>query len=168
MVDVSAYKVGVVLSLDECGMARGKPLKACKVNVGGESNPVTIVTSASNVREGSRVAVAPSGTTVLNEEGEEMMLKDTTVGGVVSEGVLCDSRMLGWQGGAEGLAVQIPENFELGSAPPSSKPRGGKEPSQEEIPPTEVKGLFEKKLTKEEKKKLAAEKRAAKKAGKET
>jgi len=96
------------------------------------------------------------------------MLKDTTVGGVVSEGMLCDSRMLGWQGGAEGLAVQIPENFELGSAPPSSKPRGGKEPSQEEIPPTEVKGLFEKKLTKEEKKKLAAEKRAAKKAGKET
>ena len=54
MVDISEYKVGVVLSLDECGKSKGKPLKACKVNVGDESNPVTIVTSASNVREGSR------------------------------------------------------------------------------------------------------------------
>ena len=54
MVDISEYKVGVVLSLEECGKSKGKPLKACKVNVGDESNPITVVTSASNVREGSR------------------------------------------------------------------------------------------------------------------
>ena len=76
--------------------------------------------------------------------------------------------MLGWSGGAAGLAVQIPEQFELGSAPPASKPRGkGGDESKEELPQQEVQGLFEKKLTKEEKKKLAAEKRAAKKAAKE-
>ena len=116
-----------------------------------------------------RVAVAPSGTTVLNEEGEEMELKNTSVGGVVSEGMLCDSRMLGWQGGAAGLAVQIPASFELGSSPPASKPRGdGKGGEQnEEVPQQEVKGLYEKKLTKEEKKKLAEEKRKARKAAKE-
>ena len=55
MVDISEYKVGVVLSLEECGgKSKGKPLKACKVNIGDESNPITVVTSASNVREGSR------------------------------------------------------------------------------------------------------------------
>jgi tRNA-binding EMAP/Myf-like protein len=55
MVDISEYKVGVILSLEECGKAKGgKALKACKVNIGDESNPITVVTSASNVREGSR------------------------------------------------------------------------------------------------------------------
>ena len=95
-----------------------------------------------------------------------MTLKITSVGGVVSEGMLCDSRMLGWSGGAAGLAVQIPGHFELGSAPPAEKPRQGGE-EKEEVPQQEVQGLFEKKLTKEEKKKMAEEKRKAKKAAKE-
>lgn len=48
------YKVGVILSLEDCGSGKGKGLRACQVNVGDESNPLTIVTAASNVREGSR------------------------------------------------------------------------------------------------------------------
>lgn len=115
-----------------------------------------------------RVVVAPCGTTVIDEEGEEITLKKTTVGGVISEGMLCDSRMLGWMGGATGLAVQIPDDFDIGAAPPSSKPRkGGEENNTSDVPATEVQGLFEKKLTKEEKKKLAEEKRKAKRAAKE-
>lgn len=54
MVDLSGYKVGVILSLEDTGGKGGKPLKACKVNVGDESNPVTVVTAAPNVRQGSR------------------------------------------------------------------------------------------------------------------
>ena len=170
MVDVSQYKVGVVLSLEECGKTKsGKSLRACKVNVGGDET-ITVVTVAQNVREGSRLAVAPIGSSVLNEEGEEMEVKKTSVGGVMSEGMFCDSRMLGWIGGSQGVAQVMPKEFEIGSAPPASKPRP-KEASVEEVPQTEVKGLFEKKLTKEEKKKLAeerkkarAEKKAAKKA----
>ena len=54
MVDVAQFKVGVILQITDCGKAKGKVLKACKVNIGDEENPVTIVTSASNVREGSR------------------------------------------------------------------------------------------------------------------
>jgi tRNA-binding EMAP/Myf-like protein len=55
MVDISEYKVGVLLSVEDCGKTKsGKALKACKVNIGDESNPITVVTSASNVREGSR------------------------------------------------------------------------------------------------------------------
>ena len=87
MVDISEYKVGVVLSLQDCGSSKGKTLKACQVNIGDADNPITVVTSASNVREGSRVAVAPAGTTVLDEEGEELKLKKTMVGGVQSEGM---------------------------------------------------------------------------------
>ena len=87
MPDISEYKVGVILSLEECGKAKGKTLKACRVNVGDADNPITVVTSASNVREGSRVAVAPAGTTVIDESGEELELKKTMVSGVQSEGM---------------------------------------------------------------------------------
>jgi hypothetical protein len=76
---------------------------------------------------------------------------------------------LGWVGGAEGIAAQIPDSFPLGSTPPASKPRTDNSTSDvpPDIPAVEVKPLFEKKLTKEEKKKLADEKRKAKKAAKE-
>jgi tRNA-binding EMAP/Myf-like protein len=55
MVDRTQYKVGIVLSVENCGNQKsGKALKACKVNVGDDHNLVTVVTAASNVREGSR------------------------------------------------------------------------------------------------------------------
>lgn len=113
-----------------------------------------------------RVAVAPVGSKILNEEGEEIEIKKTPVGGVMSEGMLCDSRMLGWTGGAEGIAAQIPDSVEIGESPPSSKPR----PREEESGLASVSSdecLFKKKLTKEEKKKLAEEKKNARKAAKE-
>ena len=165
MVDISEYKVGVVLSVEDSGKKGGKPLKICSVNI-GDDEPVTIVTSAPNVRDGSRVVVAPAGTTVMNDEGEEMQVTKTSVGGTMSAGMLCDSKMLGWSGGAAGVAVQVPESIAIGEAPPASKPRPkGEEEAAPAGPVTD--GLFERKLTKEEKKKLAAEKRAAKKAAKE-
>jgi len=84
----------------------------------------------------------------------------------MSEGMLCDSNMLGWSGGAAGIAAQIPESVEIGSAPPATKLRP-KQTTEEPQPQGEVQGLFEKKLTKEEKKKLAEERRKARKAAKE-
>lgn len=54
MVDISEYKVGIILSIEDCGKSAGKPLKSCHVNVGDPTNPLTVVTSAPNVREGSR------------------------------------------------------------------------------------------------------------------
>ena len=102
-----------------------------------------------------------------------MQVQKTMVGGTMSEGMLCDSKMLGWMGGAEGIAVQIPESIPIGSPPPLTKPR----PNQDNEGPTattttttiagETTGLYERKLTKEEKKKLAEEKRKAKRAAKE-
>jgi hypothetical protein len=109
--------------------------------------------------------VVPVGETFESEEGEIITVKKTSVGGVMSEGVFCDSRMLGWSGGAAGVAAQIPDSYEVGSAPPASKPRP-KESSEEDVPASTVQGLFEKKLSKDEKKKLAKEKREQKKLSK--
>lgn len=54
MADTSQYKVGLVLSVEDKKSGSGKPLKVCSVNIGDEGNPITVVTAASNVREGSR------------------------------------------------------------------------------------------------------------------
>ena len=165
------YKVGIVLSIDAhvCKSPKGgKALRSCQVDIGDE-NPITVVTAASNVREKSRIVVAPVGSSVIDEKGEEMEVKKMSVGGVMSEGIFCDSRMLGWKGGAEGVAVVVPDTFELGAAPPSEKPRpkcAGGEAESADIG-SAAPGLFEKKLTKEEKKKLALERKAARKAKKE-
>ena len=37
--------------------------------------------------------------------------------------MVCDSVVLGWTGGAAGIAVQVPSTFALGDEAPSSKPR---------------------------------------------
>mmetsp|Transcript_24737 Transcript_24737/g.72431 ORF Transcript_24737/g.72431 Transcript_24737/m.72431 type:complete len:133 (-) Transcript_24737:282-680(-) len=113
-----------------------------------------------------RVIVAPVGSTFVDDEGEEQPVKKATVGGVVSEGMLCDSKMLSWSGGAKGIAATLPEEFEVGSSPPSQKPRP-KEAETAAVPESAGPGLFEKKLTKEEKKKLAEERKKARKAKKE-
>ena len=53
MPDTSQYKVGVVLSVETKAVSGKKPLKICSVGVGSDA-PITVVTSASNVRDGSR------------------------------------------------------------------------------------------------------------------
>lgn len=171
MVDTSEYKVGVILEnhhdqRTKKGGDSSKPLRVCKVDVGEEDKTLTVVTSASNVRKGSRVVVALVGSTVMGEDGEEIKITKTSVGGVMSEGMLCDSKMLGWSGGAEGIAAQLPESYPIGSAPPATKPRPKEESPAAAAGPVED-GLFAKRLTKEEKKKLSEEKREARKAGKE-
>jgi tRNA-binding EMAP/Myf-like protein len=153
MVDISEYKVGVIVSLEELPTkSGGKALRLCTVKVGPNDNDddlVPVVTSAPNVREQSRVAVALAGSTVLTDDGEELKLTKTTVGGKMSHGMLCDSKMLGWSGGASGVAVQIPDDIAIGSSPPSSKPRPKGDTDNDEGaggPPTG--GLFERKLSK--------------------
>lgn len=142
-------------------------LRVCKFDIGSGEH-ISVVTKASNVRVGSKLAVAPVGSTVV-QNGEEITVQKTAVGGVMSEGIFCDSKMLGW-GSTVGVAQLIPDNIPVGDPPPPSKPRpGGEEEqsSESSAPAVDVKPLFEKKLTKEEKKRLAEEKRKARKAAKE-
>ena len=115
--------------------------------------------------------MAPVGSTFENDAGEEITVQKTAVGGVMSEGIFCDSKMLGWAGGAAGVAAQIPESVAIGESPPATKPRpggaGSATTATEPLPASNAEGLFEKKLSKEEKKKLTEERRKARKAAKE-
>mmetsp|Transcript_30232 Transcript_30232/g.69308 ORF Transcript_30232/g.69308 Transcript_30232/m.69308 type:complete len:189 (-) Transcript_30232:138-704(-) len=169
-----SYNVGSVYEVEQCGLCKGsgKGLKKCVIDIGVDEGTINVVTSAQNVRVGSRVVVAPVGSKIRDRDGDGFIqVKRATVGGVISMGMLCDSTMLGWAGGAKGVAVQVPDSFPIGSAPPKIKPRlDGGGPSETGNAETEVgggEGLFEKKLTKEEKKKLAAQKREARRRAKE-
>lgn len=53
---VNEYKVGVILTLENCSSSTkgGKALKVCRVNIGDPGNCIIVVTAAPNVREGSR------------------------------------------------------------------------------------------------------------------
>jgi tRNA-binding EMAP/Myf-like protein len=89
-----------------------------------EGNTITVVTNAKNVNEpGLKVVVACIGA-VVSADGEEVVVKRSTVGGRKSEGILCDAPMLKWKGGGTGNAViLVGDEFVVGDSPPNSKPR---------------------------------------------
>ena len=89
------------------------------MDVGGGTT-LSIVTNAPNVAEGSRVVVATVGALV-----EEEPVKRASVGGVMSEGMLCSNLMLGWAGGGAKTAAVLPaeDAYPAGSTPPDKAPR---------------------------------------------
>ena len=112
----------VVALVVTCQSVPGKDrLKVVTVDI-GDDTILTIATNAPNIREGTRTCVALIGSTI-EIGGQTEMVKKTNVGGIISEGMICDSVMLGWTGGAAGLAVQIPSSYDLGTSAPTSKPR---------------------------------------------
>jgi tRNA-binding EMAP/Myf-like protein len=96
-------------------------LRAVTVDVGAAA-AVELVTSAPNVAVGARVVVALPGA-MVPVDGEDVVVKAATVGGVKSSGMLCDAPMLRWVGGGAGLAALLPESFAVGAPPPATKPR---------------------------------------------
>ena len=155
----------VVGKVVECGSVPGKDkLKQLVVDVG--TTTLTVVTNAPNIREGTRTVIALIGTE-LEVHGEAITVRATLVGGVTSEGMVCDSVMLGWAGGAAGVAVQVPESYALGAPAPTSKPRmdGAAAAVADAVPELSVKEL--KAQEKAARKAANAEKKAARKAAKE-
>jgi tRNA-binding EMAP/Myf-like protein len=155
---------GVVTS---CEPVKNKDnLKVVTVNI-GESEEVTIVTNASNIRLDTKTVVATIGTD-LEYDGETITIKKTNVGGVQSSGMICDSVMLGWSGGSAGTCVNLqnfPE-FKIGDPAPREKPRGiGGGPSESKEPELSAKEL--KALEKEKRKAELAKKKADRKAKKD-
>jgi len=55
--------------------------------------------------------------------GEEIEVKEASVGGVKSAGMLCDAPMLGWSGGGAGNAALVPDSFAPGDGAPNKRPR---------------------------------------------
>eukprot|EP00929_Paragymnodinium_shiwhaense_P032480 TRINITY_DN17996_c0_g1_i1.p1 TRINITY_DN17996_c0_g1~~TRINITY_DN17996_c0_g1_i1.p1 ORF type:complete len:178 (-),score=59.86 TRINITY_DN17996_c0_g1_i1:139-672(-) len=110
------YVVGLVKEVE--AVAGKDKLKKLVVDV-GEGEPLTIASNAGNIKDpGVRVVVAKVGAIV---DGEP--LKKATVGGVPSEGMICDGGMLGWVGGGAGAAAILPESFAIGGPPPDARPR---------------------------------------------
>lgn len=99
-------------------------LRRVTLDAGAAAGEVTVVTSAT-VYANTLVCVALPGAAVT-VEGEEVVVKKATVGGVASSGMLCDSPMVGWKGGSVGLAATVPEASGLkpGDAVPAARPRG--------------------------------------------
>lgn len=116
---LSGLLVGLVLS--SAPVAGKDKLHALCVDVGRDA-PLSVVTNAANAAEGARVVVAPVGAS-LRSGGDVVVVKKQAVGGVVSEGVLCDAPALGWTGGGAGAAALVPASFAIGSRPPASRPR---------------------------------------------
>eukprot|EP01060_Flectonema_neradi_P028004 TRINITY_DN3767_c0_g1_i1.p1 TRINITY_DN3767_c0_g1~~TRINITY_DN3767_c0_g1_i1.p1 ORF type:complete len:153 (+),score=33.24 TRINITY_DN3767_c0_g1_i1:56-514(+) len=111
------FKVGLITESADIPKTK---LREVKVDVGGET--VSVVTNAPNAKEGLRTVVATVGATV-EMDGEDVVLKKTTVGGRPSFGMLCNGPMLDWTGGDNKMAVQLPDSFNLGAPPPASRPR---------------------------------------------
>ena len=62
----------------------------------------------------------------VHREVDGEPVKKATVGGVPSEGMLCDAPMLGWKGGGADCAALLPDDahsFAPGDAPPPERPR---------------------------------------------
>ena len=76
------------------------------------SQTLTVITNAPNIRVGTRTVLAEVGTEFEdNETGDMAIVRKELVGGVYSEGMICDSVILGWAGGAAGVAVQVPPSY---------------------------------------------------------
>ena len=76
------------------------------------SQSITVITNAPNIRVGTRTVVAEVGTEFEDKEtGEMAIVRKELIGGVYSEGMICDSVILGWAGGAAGVAVQVPPSY---------------------------------------------------------
>lgn len=157
--------VGVVLTVSPVS---GKPnLRELVVDVGA-AEPLTVVTNAPNVREGTRTVVATVGTE-LEVNGEIVTVKRVSVGGIMSSGIICDSAMCGWVGGGAGIAVQVPADLALGSPAPASKPRlGGVGDAAAADAPPEMSDKELKAKEKAERKAAAAAKKEARKAAKQS
>ncbi|RMF50499.1 MAG: phenylalanine--tRNA ligase subunit beta, partial [Bacteroidetes bacterium] len=82
-------------------------LWVCQVAV-GEGRPRTLVTGATNIREGDRVPVALPGSQVYGQ-GRWISLEARTIRGIQSEGMLCSAQEMGLGSDAEGIYLLPPD-----------------------------------------------------------
>ena len=84
----------------------------------GEDEPKTVVTGATNVRAGLKVAYATLGAKVINgysEKKEHVKLKPKKLRGVLSEGMVLSERELGLSDEHEGI-LELPDDAPVGTA----------------------------------------------------
>lgn len=130
--EVSAYNnffIAKILSVEP--IAKQKDLKKVLLDIKGDGDigsAVQVVTNAKYVEVGWNIVVAlenaiiPAGAS-LDDDANAIRVKACAVGGVMSRGMLCDSPMLAWTGGAKGIVQQLSDAYVIGEKPPSSRPR---------------------------------------------
>ncbi|KAF0684993.1 Aste57867_23022 [Aphanomyces stellatus] len=118
----AGYKIARVVSVELIPKTK---LRAVKVQPDAGDDPSTELTIVTNARvddgESRYIVVATAGS-IVTIDGEDIEVKKATVGGRKSEGMVCDSPMLGWKGGAAGAAVFLPNTFTVGDEPPAARP----------------------------------------------
>lgn len=122
------YKIGKVLNVEEIPKQKLKKVLIDVVGNGDLETAVQIVTNAKHIEVNELVVVAlenaivPAGS-VLDEDAGAIQVKPTSVGGVKSYGMVCDSPMLKWVGGAAGIVQKLSEaDFKVGDKPPAARP----------------------------------------------
>jgi len=142
------------------------------VNIGDDISAfLPIMTTWANVTLGQRVAIAVVGSCVGDFE-----VVASERGGVVSQGNLCDGKMLGWavEVANPGVAVSLNSSFQPGDAAPAVKPS-----RQEETGSVDTKfgnklfeegatSLYAAPLTKEQKRDAKREKKRARSVSRES
>lgn len=91
-------------------------LRVCKVDIGGNA-PSQIVCGAPNVAEGQTVAVATVGSElpVTLPDGKKLVIKEATIRGVASSGMICAEDELGLGSDHSGIMV-LEGNLAAGTA----------------------------------------------------
>lgn len=100
--------VGLVLSATRHPDA--DRLNVCQVSLGENSDPLTIVCGASNVRAGLKVAVAQIGAVLPGD----FAIKRAKIRGVESFGMICSSSELGFTETSEGI-MELPTDAPVGT-----------------------------------------------------
>jgi len=103
--DLGAIKVGQVLNV--APHPNADRLTVCEVDTGGEVRQV--VCGAPNVKSGLRVAVALAGTKLPSK----MKVKEASIRGVVSQGMLCSEKELGISDDHSGI-MELPDSAGIG------------------------------------------------------
>ncbi|KAJ3120864.1 snoRNP complex protein nop56 [Physocladia obscura] len=123
------FRVGLVVASEAVPKTALTALavKVSDLNSNGadsDTNGLTlaVVTNARGVTIGRKVAVALPGATV-RINGEDIVVKKTSIHNRKSEAILCDAAMLGWKGGSVGAPVFFSDAFSVGEIPPEEKPR---------------------------------------------
>lgn len=87
-------------------------LSCVSVNIGAD-NAVEIVCGAPNVRVGMKCIVALPGTCIHTTKGEDIIIRETKIRGVVSSGMLCAGDEVGINNEHEGI-FELPKEAKIG------------------------------------------------------
>jgi phenylalanyl-tRNA synthetase beta chain len=105
--DLAAFRVGYVVSAEPHPNA--DKLKLCRVDTGSET--LQVVCGAPNARAGLKVVFAPSGSTIPRSG---LVLKETTIRGVASSGMMCSAYEMGLSEDHEGI-IELPADAPVGA-----------------------------------------------------